>query len=505
MNKLILCGLITLSLISIAYTQTAKEYNQRGEDKYEARMFKEAIDLYNKAIEINTNIPEIYFNRGNAYFFNKDYTNAISDYTKVLDINSNYVAAYCWRGNCYVIGFQKYSNAIKEYNKAIEIDSNNTLAYNNRGLVYFNLNKYLNALMDYTKQIEINKNDVVALYNRGYINDYLKNYSTAIADYTRAYLLDGNYWAAKDKRNIAYSKLINSTKELNNKSIIDICPNYYIDEPEAIKGWISYSVPTDIDTLENMFGVILEKMTISNSKGELSIIDREDRKVNEYYHLLLTSNEIMVTSKAPQIITKDTIPFNLKTSAYAYFSKYIDKYTEKTAIKVNDGYLFAFNNGEFGSWLYWLDSNGIGSYEIKSPGYPIRMFYYRNNNIYAMAGNEHMVPGPYSILKLFRQNGVWETMICYETNWSDTYNNIDVKPRLFAIDSKDNMIVNTSNNLIRVNIDHSVDSLGNQIFWNMHKQATSMVILDDIIYVGLKNCVYKYDLVNNKEGILRKY
>lgn len=60
-----------------------------------------AISNYYKAIEINPNYVQAYFNRGFAYFQLKDYFGALRDYGKVLQINDNYYEAYNNRGLVY--------------------------------------------------------------------------------------------------------------------------------------------------------------------------------------------------------------------------------------------------------------------------------------------------------------------------------------------------------------------------------------------------------------------
>ncbi|MBN2173256.1 MAG: tetratricopeptide repeat protein [Bacteroidales bacterium] len=52
--------------------------------------FEEAIDYFNKAIEINPEYADAYYNRGFAYELLKDVEKSRADYQKTLEINSNY-------------------------------------------------------------------------------------------------------------------------------------------------------------------------------------------------------------------------------------------------------------------------------------------------------------------------------------------------------------------------------------------------------------------------------
>ena len=62
----------------------------------------------------------------------KDYNGAIADYTKAIELNPNYANAYYNRG-ISKHNLKDYNGAISDYNKAIEIDPNYANAYYNRG------------------------------------------------------------------------------------------------------------------------------------------------------------------------------------------------------------------------------------------------------------------------------------------------------------------------------------------------------------------------------------
>lgn len=63
---------------------------------------KEAIPLYDKAIELNPTVAQIFFNRGTAYSNSLDFEKAISDYDRAIELNPNYMEAYANRGNAKI-------------------------------------------------------------------------------------------------------------------------------------------------------------------------------------------------------------------------------------------------------------------------------------------------------------------------------------------------------------------------------------------------------------------
>jgi len=82
---------------------TAEEYFDKGYNCHNKGDYKEAIEYYNKTIELDPNYIEVYCNRGAAKCILKEYKAAIKDYNKAIELDSNYAIAYCNRGLCILI------------------------------------------------------------------------------------------------------------------------------------------------------------------------------------------------------------------------------------------------------------------------------------------------------------------------------------------------------------------------------------------------------------------
>ena len=63
--------------------------------------YDQAIEDYNKAIEIEPIMTEAYYNRGNAYIAKKRYDQAVRDYTRAIEINPKSGAVYYNRALAY--------------------------------------------------------------------------------------------------------------------------------------------------------------------------------------------------------------------------------------------------------------------------------------------------------------------------------------------------------------------------------------------------------------------
>ena len=82
----------------------------------------------------------IYAVKGFVKYKSKNYEGAIEDYNKALDLDPNYTEAYYNRGLAKD-ELQDYEGAIEDYNKALDLDPNDTYAYNNRELALQKLNE----------------------------------------------------------------------------------------------------------------------------------------------------------------------------------------------------------------------------------------------------------------------------------------------------------------------------------------------------------------------------
>ena len=90
----------------------------------------------------------VYNNRGTAYFNKEGYDQAIQNYDKAIELNPNFAEAYNNRGNAYE-DKGEYDQAIQDYNKAIELDPENAEFYTNNRKLAEKLKKIYKKIADY--------------------------------------------------------------------------------------------------------------------------------------------------------------------------------------------------------------------------------------------------------------------------------------------------------------------------------------------------------------------
>jgi len=160
---------------------SATDWFEKGLNLGKSGKYKEAVDAFTNAIELNPQYAVAYGNRGVAYGDLGNYQQAIKDYNKAIELNSKDADAYYNRGVAYS-ELGNHQQAINDYNKAIQLNPQYADAYINRGNAYTDLGNYQQAINDYKKAIQLNPKDAKAYFNRGLAYYNLKNKQKAIED-----------------------------------------------------------------------------------------------------------------------------------------------------------------------------------------------------------------------------------------------------------------------------------------------------------------------------------
>ncbi len=84
---------------ALSRRDTAATYVNRGILFNRAKRYADAIEDFNQAIGINPALGPAFLNRGNSYFFRKDFPAAMADYERAIDLETGELhAAYFNRG-----------------------------------------------------------------------------------------------------------------------------------------------------------------------------------------------------------------------------------------------------------------------------------------------------------------------------------------------------------------------------------------------------------------------
>ena len=189
------------------HNTVATAYYNRGIYLLNDNHEKEALDDFNRAIELKADYADAYNNRGSLFIKEGKMEEALNDLNKAISFNPNLAQGHFNRG---FIFYQKrrYADAILDYNKVIELkpDTDKLAAvYNLMALVFMNQKEYEQALDNLNKAIELKPSFAEAINNRGSLFNSRGKYEDAIRDFSAAIGFRSNYAEAYFNRGIAAS------------------------------------------------------------------------------------------------------------------------------------------------------------------------------------------------------------------------------------------------------------------------------------------------------------
>ncbi|MBN2536157.1 MAG: tetratricopeptide repeat protein [Spirochaetales bacterium] len=202
-------------------------FNKALELQQQNRLDK-AIEEYTKAIEINPELSEAYYNRAHIHFEQNKYDRAINDITEYINRNPEDADGYFQRGILYK-NTGSHEKAVADLEKAIASGLDSDLEqqakallkddseYFTKAMEHFNNGEFKEAIAGLTKAIEINPDDAINYLLRGTCYYTLRELDNAIADLTQAIKLNPAYYEAYHNRSMVYS-----SKEEYDKALEDI-------------------------------------------------------------------------------------------------------------------------------------------------------------------------------------------------------------------------------------------------------------------------------------------
>ena len=153
---------------------------------------------------------EALIKRANERIFTQNIQGALNDLEKAKQIDSSNPKIYFVLGSAYV-NTTGYRDAISAFSKSIALNSDNYEAYNNRGFSFYKIHNYDSAMRDYTKAIDLFPEYLNARYNKGMIYFETGRPDSAIKQFDTTLILANNFYfgyfyrgmAKKQKNDIA--------------------------------------------------------------------------------------------------------------------------------------------------------------------------------------------------------------------------------------------------------------------------------------------------------------
>jgi len=172
----------------IATALTAVELKDAGDQSFRAGNLSQAEIFYTQSLEINSNQPATYNNRGIALYYLNRHEEALASYQHAISLNPDYAQAYNNQG-IVLNDMQRPDEALVSYERAISLKPDYAEAYYNRGIALNNLKQLDETLASYERAIALKPDYAEAYYNRGLLLNHLKRFNEALIDYDRAIVL----------------------------------------------------------------------------------------------------------------------------------------------------------------------------------------------------------------------------------------------------------------------------------------------------------------------------
>jgi len=170
---------------SLQEEQSAESWVQKGSDFFNQSQYDEALQAYEKAIELDPNLAMAWDGKGDALDFLGRNDEALQAHEKAIELDPNLAMAWNGKGNSLYMQ-NRYDEALQAYEKAIELDPNLAYAWCGKGTVLYMQRQYDEAIRFYDEAIRLEPEEGLYWSNKG---DALKSsgrYNEADTAYAKA-------------------------------------------------------------------------------------------------------------------------------------------------------------------------------------------------------------------------------------------------------------------------------------------------------------------------------
>lgn len=142
--------ILALGLLTTTFGQTSDEYLKSGIQKHNANDLEGAINDYSKAIKLDKNQTNAYFNRGMCEQAMKNYKDAYKDFEITTKLDPKLASAFYCKATV-LTAQEKYKDALIDLDKTIDINPKTPNALALRGQIRAQLGDKNGACEDFNK------------------------------------------------------------------------------------------------------------------------------------------------------------------------------------------------------------------------------------------------------------------------------------------------------------------------------------------------------------------
>jgi eukaryotic-like serine/threonine-protein kinase len=184
----------------------ALELLHKGNSLWTLGKNQDAIEYFDRALEINPRDENALHNKGSALDQLGKYQDAIECYNRALQLNPKDENAWNSKGNAlYRLG--KHQGAIECYDRALQLKPGDENALHNKGSALDQLGKHQDAIECYDRVLELNPKAYKTWYNKGATLGNLGRHQEKLECYDRALKINPVHAAAWANKGLLLSKL----------------------------------------------------------------------------------------------------------------------------------------------------------------------------------------------------------------------------------------------------------------------------------------------------------
>lgn len=162
------------------------------------------------------------------------------------------------------------------------------------------------------------------------------------------------------------------------------------------------------------------------------------------------------------------------------------------AQRIDDGWLVAFNHGEFGAELSWFSEDGKENRKISI--HHVVEFVRWQGKWHAIEGLAHLGSSRGSLIELDRSQGAWQTR---------TVTQLPAAPSAVSAKANGNLLITLSDSLVELEPDGRLRILLADAPW-MGLYATSSIWDEETgtLYIGMRQYVARYEIATSTLAML---
>ncbi|GCE10869.1 serine/threonine-protein kinase [Tengunoibacter tsumagoiensis] len=166
---------------------------------YTQNRLPEALNLYDRAVQTDTNNALAWQGRGLTQALNAQHPQALASFEKALQLNPNLVTALTGKGTALNF-LHRNREALEAFEKAIELEKDNAVAWDGKGAVLSALGQPEQALQAFDFALHFDSRMAQAWGNKGLVLRQLRRFPEALRAFDEALALDSRstlYWNGK--------------------------------------------------------------------------------------------------------------------------------------------------------------------------------------------------------------------------------------------------------------------------------------------------------------------